>query len=132
MTQPNVAHLNVHTAEFTPLADIEGVEAILYHSEDGTRIAGSFREPGTHTLVQDFDEFIYVIAGTARASLEGGAVLDLAAGDCCYLRQGARVTWGTCPMTSTMSPYSSPTGPSATNRTTTVCRQHERQIGRSS
>jgi len=93
MTQPNVAHLNVHTAEFTPLADIEGVEAILYHSEDGTRIAGSFRESGTHTLVQDFDEFIYVIAGTARASLEGGAVLDLAAGDCCYLRQGARVTW---------------------------------------
>lgn len=93
MTQPNVAHLNVHTAEFTPLADIEGEEAILYRSEDGTRIAGSFRESGTHTLVQNFDEFIYVIAGTARASLEGGAVLDLAAGDCCYLRQGARVTW---------------------------------------
>ena len=44
MTQPNVAHLNVHTAEFTPLADIEGEEAILYRSEDGTRIAGSFRE----------------------------------------------------------------------------------------
>ena len=60
MTKPNVAHLNVHTAEFTPLADIEGEEAILYRSEDGTRIAGSFRESGTHTLVQDFDEFIYV------------------------------------------------------------------------
>ena len=45
MTQPNVAHLNVHTAEFTPLADIEGEEAILYRSEDGTRLRAASESP---------------------------------------------------------------------------------------
>ena len=85
--------LNVHTGERTPFPEFGGDRAMLYTSADRRRIAGSFREVGTHHMVQAFDEFIFVVAGTARIEVEGYEPFDMAAGDCCWLKQGDTVTF---------------------------------------
>ena len=79
-----VPRFNVHSAPYEP---------VLYRSPDGTRLAGSFQESGTHTMVMPFDEFIYLVAGTCRISVEDGDAFEMAVGDCCYLRQGQNVTF---------------------------------------
>jgi uncharacterized cupin superfamily protein len=84
-------HFNVHTTKFDPLPEFGGSKAILYHSSDRRRLAGSFRESGTHRLTMPFDEFIYVIAGGVKISIQGGEKFDLGVGDACYLRQGQDV-----------------------------------------
>lgn len=89
----SVPHFNVHTADFTPLAEFGGHEAILYKSEDGTRLAGSFKEAGKHTMTMPFDEFIYVVGGHTTISVAGGESIELGVGGCCYLRQGQEVTF---------------------------------------
>ena len=94
MTQDKkIPYFNVHTTKFDPLPEFGGSQAILYKSSDGKRLAGSFRESGTHTITMPFDEFIYIVAGGAKISVEGGDTVDLKVGDCCYLRQGQKVTF---------------------------------------
>lgn len=89
----HVPRFNVHTADFEPLPEFGGKQAILYKSEDGKRLAGSFHETGTHTMVMPFDEFIYVVGGSCEISVEGSDSFELKVGDCCYLRQGQNVTF---------------------------------------
>ena len=92
MTQDtNAPHFNVHTTDFDPLPEFGGSKAILYHSPDRTRLAGSFRESGTHRLTMPFDEFIYVVGGGVKITVTGGETFDLAVGDACYLKQGQDV-----------------------------------------
>lgn len=93
MGNASVPRFNVNSVEWTSFPEFGGHEAILYKSEDGTRLAGSFREAGKHTMVMPFDEFMYLIAGTVRISVEGGDSFELGVGDCCYLRQGMTVTF---------------------------------------
>jgi uncharacterized cupin superfamily protein len=87
-----VPRFNVHTADYEPLPEFGGKQAVLYKSEDGKRLAGSFHESGTHTLEMPFDEFMYLIAGTCTITVDG-ASFQMAVGDCCYLRQGQQVTF---------------------------------------
>ncbi|WP_375386119.1 cupin domain-containing protein [uncultured Microbacterium sp.] len=89
----NFPHFNVHTVETTPLPEFGGSEAILYKSEDGRRLAGSFRESGTHTMEMEFDEFVYLVGGTLTLTVDDGTPVTLSTGDCAYLRQGQTVTW---------------------------------------
>ncbi len=89
--QTRAPHFNVHTTVFEPLPEFGGSKAILYHSPDRTRVAGSFRESGTHRLTMPFDEFIYVVAGGVKISIAGGESFSLAVGDACYLKQGQDV-----------------------------------------
>ena len=89
----DVPRFNVHQTEYSPLPEFGGGEAVLYKSPDGTRLAGSFRESGTHTLTLPFDEFMYLVAGTCGISVEGGESFEMGVGDCCYLRQGQVVTF---------------------------------------
>lgn len=84
-------HFDVHTTDFDPLPEFGGSKAILYHSPDRTRLAGSFRESGTHRMTMPFDEFIYVIAGGVKITIAGGETFDLAVGGACYLKQGQDV-----------------------------------------
>ena len=84
-------HFNVHSTDFAPLPEFGGSKAILYHSPDRTRLAGSFRESGTHRLLMPFDEFIYVVGGGVKITITGGETFDLAVGDACYLKQGQDV-----------------------------------------
>lgn len=94
MTQVStVPHFNVHSVDWTPLPGFGGHEAILYRAEDGTRLAGSFRESGVHKMEMPFDEFLYVVGGEVKISIEGGESLQLGVGDCCYLKQGMKVTF---------------------------------------
>lgn len=94
MSQEKLApHFNVHSTTFEPLPEFGGSKAILYKSPDGRRVAGSFRESGTHRLVMPFDEFIYVVGGGVKITIGGGETFDMAVGDSCYLRQGQDVVF---------------------------------------
>lgn len=84
-------HFNVHDTEFEPLPEFGGGKAILYHSPDKRRLAGSFRESGTHRMTMAFDEFIYVVGGGVTITADGGEPVRLEAGDTCYLTQGQDV-----------------------------------------
>lgn len=94
MTQPtSIPHFNALTVEGTPVPQYGGTEAVLYSSEDGKRLAGSFRESGTHTMVMAYDEFLYLLGGTLTLTVAGEEPLLLSTGDCAYLREGQEVTW---------------------------------------
>ena len=82
---------NVHDVEYQPMPEYGGGQAVLYRSPDGKRIAGSFKESGKHTLTMAYDEFLFVISGTAAITVDHGKRHELAAGDTCYLRQGSVV-----------------------------------------
>ena len=87
-----VPRLHVHDeSAFEALPEFGGSKAILYQSPDRRRLAGSFRESGTHTMTMPFDEFIYVVAGGVAVSVEGGDRQEYAAGDALYLREGMTV-----------------------------------------
>ena len=88
-----VAQFNVFTTEYEPLPEYGGMKAILHAATDNRRVAGSFHESGVHQMVMPFDEFIYVIAGTARISVIGGDTIELGVGGCCYLTEGQDVTF---------------------------------------
>jgi len=57
---------------------------VLYRSEDRKRIAGTFKESGTHKMVMPFDEFVCVIGGSVKVSVEGGNSFAASAGDAFY------------------------------------------------
>lgn len=93
-TNPSAVHrLNVHTSAFEPLPQFGGAQAILYRSPDGTRVAGSFRESGAHTVTLTYDEFLFVVAGTVAVTVDGGERQELGIGDALYLTQGATVAF---------------------------------------
>lgn len=93
MVDGKIAHFNVNTISYQPLPEFGGKKAILHTSDDHKRLAGSFHETGVHTMVMPFDEFIYVIAGTATISVDGGDSVELGVGGCCYLTEGQNVTF---------------------------------------
>lgn len=84
-------HFAVPEAPFEPMPQYGGSQAVLYRSPDGRRIAGTFRESGSHTLTMAYDEFIFVVAGGVALTVHGGERHDLTAGDACYLREGQTV-----------------------------------------
>lgn len=88
---------NVHTVTHDPMPQFGGSQAVLYRSPDGRRMAGSFKESGSHTLTMGYDEFLYVIAGHASITVHGEERKELGPGDACYLREGSVVDF-------TMSP----------------------------
>ncbi len=87
----NAPFFNAHTTPFEPLPEFGGGKAVLYHSDDKRRLAGSFKESGTHRMVMPFDEFIYIIGGGCTFTVDGGDRFELKAGDACYLKQGQDV-----------------------------------------
>ena len=88
-----VPRFNVHDVDRTPLPEFGGDQAVLYTSPDRRRVAGSFRESGTHKMTMPFDEFIYVVAGGVKITVEGRDSFELGVGDCCWLSQGDDVTF---------------------------------------
>lgn len=88
-----IPHLNVHDAEWTPLPEFGGAEAILYRAPDNRRLAGSFKESGRHEMTMPYDEFLYVVAGEAKISVKGVGEIHLGPGDACYLTEGQDVVF---------------------------------------
>lgn len=94
MTVETKAHyFSVASATYDPLPEYGGGKAVLYHSPDRKRMAGSFKESGAHSMILPFDEFIYVIAGSTKVSITGGDSFELQAGGACYLKQGQEVAF---------------------------------------
>lgn len=92
----HVPHFKASAAPLVAFETPEGISgeyATLYQSEDGRRLAGSFRESGVIHEVMPFDEFIYVVSGSTKISVKDGDSFTLEAGDCCYLRTGQDVTF---------------------------------------
>jgi uncharacterized cupin superfamily protein len=91
---PPIYRLNVKDeANFDPLPEYNGHQAWLYKSEDGKRRAGSFKEHGRFEEENEFDEFIYIVAGSTKISVDGAEPYTLVAGECTYLRKGTKVTF---------------------------------------
>lgn len=99
MSEPTMAvpHFNVHTVSYEPAPEVNGWKRWLYESPDGARRAGSFKESGRFDLVMPFDEFLYVVAGSTKITIEGGESFELAAGGCCFLRKGLEASFETSP-----------------------------------
>lgn len=81
----------IDPANFAPLPEYNGHQAVLYQSPEVT--AGSFKEHGRFEHVNEFDEFMYVVAGSTKITVEGAEPFFMKAGDCCYLRKGWKVTF---------------------------------------
>jgi uncharacterized cupin superfamily protein len=88
MTAIKVPHLNVHNPHWKPLPEYGGHKAILYESDDGSRVAATFRESGKFTFEYPFDELVYVVEGSLTATVHGGETIDLVKGDVAYFREG--------------------------------------------
>lgn len=89
----HIPHFNATSAPWRPQAGFGGHEAVLYRSPDHTRVAATYRESGTFTLQMPYDQFVYVIAGTATITVEGAGGFVAGPGDAFYVRQGMNVTW---------------------------------------
>ncbi|MBO9378861.1 DUF861 domain-containing protein [Sphingomonas histidinilytica] len=92
-TENIVPHFHVATTPHDPLPEYGGRKAILYHSADRKRVAASFHESGKASMTMPFDDFSYVVAGTAQMTVDGGEPISLKAGDAFYLKQGQDVTF---------------------------------------
>lgn len=88
-----VPHFNVHSTRYKSLPEYGGAEAVLYQSQDKTRLAGSFKESGRHEMVMAYDEFMYLVEGTCRVTVDDADPIELSRGDCCYLTQGQTVVF---------------------------------------
>lgn len=93
MSDPKLSRLNVHDTEWKPFPEFGGHESVMYESEDGTRMAASFRLSGLHSWVMQYDDYFYVIAGTATITLDSDEPFTVKAGDFCRVRQGTVVTF---------------------------------------
>ena len=86
-----VPHFHVNTTHHEPLPEYGGSKAILFHSADRKRLAASFRESGTARMTMPFDDFSYVVGGSAKITVDGGEPISLGVGDAFYLKQGQDV-----------------------------------------
>lgn len=87
----NAPHFHVETASYEPLPEYGGSKAIFYHSPDRRRLAASFHESGAARMTMPFDDFSYVITGSAKMIVDDGEPINLKAGDVFYLREGQKV-----------------------------------------
>lgn len=85
--------LNVHKTLWKPFPEFGGSQALLYQSDDGSRMAATFRLSGRHSWTLEYDDFFYVIAGHASIEIDGRPALKVGPGDFCRLHQGSAVTF---------------------------------------
>jgi uncharacterized cupin superfamily protein len=95
MSEP-VERLNVFDgtgSAWEPFPEFDGSRAQMSAAPDGRVVAASYRLSGTHSWELPYDDYFYVIAGTATITIRGAETLDVAAGDFCHLRRGMYVTF---------------------------------------
>ncbi len=86
-----VHRTNIRDAKWTPYPDFGGAEFVLYRSPDGRRVAAAWQEAGQHTFTYPFDEFVYVVRGSAKVAVHGGETFELVEGDLAYFTEGVTV-----------------------------------------
>ena len=91
MNEPERMH--VHRADWQPFPEFGGSLSTLHESADGKVVAASYRLSGRHTWTLAYDDYFYVIAGSATVTVDDKAAFGVAAGDFCHLTQGSEVTF---------------------------------------
>lgn len=86
---PTVHKFNMKDANWVMTPEFGGGEAVFYRSPDATRVVAAWRESGKHTFEYGFDEFVYVLQGSAKASVRGGETLIFERGDIIYIEEGS-------------------------------------------
>lgn len=77
--------------DWKDLREFGGMEAILYRSPDGRRVAAAFQESGKASFTYPFDEFLIVTAGEAAIRVRGGETFTIRKGDFAYFHEGTTV-----------------------------------------
>lgn len=91
MSKPRVMRFNMKDAKWVTTTEFGGGENVFYRSPDGTRAVVAFRESGTHSFEYPFDEFVYVLKGSAKLAVRGGETLIVTAGDIVYVEEGSAI-----------------------------------------
>ena len=86
--RPTVHKFNMKDAKWVMTPEFGGGEAVFYRSPDESRAVVAFRESGKHTFEYPFDEFVYVLKGSAKASIRGGETVTFEKGDIIYVEEG--------------------------------------------
>lgn len=84
--------IDVHEVEREDFPEFDGHRAVLHISDDGRIYAGTYWLRGRHTWELPYDDFFYVVAGSATFSVEGGESFEVSAGSFGHLRKGWVVT----------------------------------------
>ena len=88
MSKPKAMRFNVKDAHWVKTAEFGGGECVFHRSADGTRVVAAFQESGSHTFEYPFDEFAYVLKGSAKVSVHGGESFSIGPGDILYVEEG--------------------------------------------
>ena len=84
---------NVHDVEREAFPEFDGHKAILHESPDGRVLAASYWLKGRHTWDLPYDDYFYVIGGSATVAIDGDEPFEVRAGSFCHLPEGSRVTF---------------------------------------
>lgn len=91
MSKPKAMKFNMKEANWELTPEFGGGEHVFYRSADKTRAVVAFKESGKHTFTYPFDEFAFVLKGSAKADIHGGETILLQAGDILYVEEGTTI-----------------------------------------
>lgn len=89
MRKPRVMRFNMNDVEWENTPEFGGGEHVFYRSPDKTRAVVAFKEAGKHSFEYPFDEFAYVLKGSAKVAVRDGETFIINAGDILYVEEGA-------------------------------------------
>ena len=91
MSKPKALRFNMSEVDWELTPEFGGGEHIFYRSADETRAVVAFKEAGKHTFTYPFDEFAFVLKGSARVAVHGGEIFSISAGDILYVEEGTTI-----------------------------------------
>ena len=93
MSKSKVLRFNMKDVDWEMTPEFGGGEHIFYQSADKTRAVVAFKESGKHTFTYPFDEFAFVLKGSAKVDIHGGESFSIGAGDILYVEEGATINF---------------------------------------
>lgn len=91
MSTPRALRYNMKDVDWEMTPEFGGGEHIFYRSADKTRAVVAFKEAGKHTFTYPFDEFAFVLKGSARVAVHGGETFSIGVGDILYVEEGTTI-----------------------------------------
>ena len=88
MKKPTAVRFNMKEVQWEMHPEFGGGEHVFYRSTDKTRAVVAFKESGKHTFKYPFDEFVYVLKGSAKVDIHGGETFTISVGDILYVEEG--------------------------------------------
>ena len=91
MNKPKALKFSVNSSKWVKTPEFGGGECVHYRSPDNTIAVVGFRESGKHSFKYPFNEFAYVLSGSAKVSVRGGDSFTIGAGDVLYVEEGTHM-----------------------------------------